>query len=400
MKVVKPIVIGDAQLVSSSAPEADYPAYNTVTDYAVGARVVRVAVAAPDRSALDASRALLDAAWDATAAALARVSAFRPLGDGKFNWWIDQALSGHDLRNTVPNSSGERNAQDAAFDLLARQAAQQQADADWRVQVAAYDSAIGTPVAHVIWESVQTPNTGHIPGSDALYWAAIAPTNRWAMFDGEISTQTVQAGSLTVVLKPGCVNSLALFGLEGASLDVTVRDGLAGPVVYSRTVVLDGTLIADWYQYFFEPSVQLGEVVLTDLPPYGNAHVTVSLGGSGSVKCGILVAGTAYALGDTQYGASAGIIDYSRKDTSATGTTTFVRRRYSKRMSAPLMLQNAQLNKVQRVLADLRATPCAWIGTDAPGFEPLTIFGFYRDFSIDVAYPAHSLCSLEVEGLT
>ena len=252
----------------------------------------------------------------------------------------------------------------------------------------------------LVYECVQAPSLGHAPDANALWWAIAGPTNRTAMFDGEISTQTVQAGSLTVVLKPGYVNSLALFGLEGASLDVTVRDGLAGPVVYSRTVVLDGTLIADWYQYFFEPSVQLGEVVLTDLPPYGNAHVTVSISGGGAVKCGILIAGTVYTLGGTQYGVSAGIIDYSRKDTSASGITTFVKRRYSKRMSAQLLLDNAQLNKVQRVLADLRATPCAWIGTDAPGFEPLTIFGFYRDFSIDVAYPAHSLCSLEVEGLT
>ena len=251
-----------------------------------------------------------------------------------------------------------------------------------------------------IYECVQAPSLGYAPDANALWWAIAGPTNRTAMFDGEISTQTVQVSPLTVVLKPGYVNSLALFGLEGASLDVTVRDGLAGPVVYSRTVSLDGTIIADWYQYFFEPSVQLGEVVLTDLPPYGAAHVTVSLTGPGSVKCGSFVLGTFYALGGTQYGASAGIIDYSRKDTSATGTTTFVRRRYSKRMSAPLMLQNAQLNKVQRVLADLRATPCAWIGTDTPGFEPLTIFGFYRDFSIDVAYPTTSLCNLEIEGLT
>lgn len=295
MKVVKPTTIGDAQLVSSSAPETDYAAWAAGTDYAVFARAIDV---------------------------------------------------------------------------------------------------------HKIWESVQTPNIGHTPGASPLYWAEVAPTNRWAMLDTEISTQTALASPLTVVIKPGYVNALAVFGLEGATLDVTVRDGLAGPVVYIRALSLDGTILADWYQYFFEPSVQLGEAVMTDLPPYIDAHITVALSGPGTVKCGILILGTVYELGGTQYGASAGIIDYSRKDTSATGVTTFVRRKYSKRMSAPLMLNNAQLNKVQRVLADLRATPCAWIGTDADGFEPLTVFGFYRDFSIDVAYPTSSYCSLEIEGLT
>ncbi len=251
-----------------------------------------------------------------------------------------------------------------------------------------------------LYECIQAPNTGNAPDTSALWWMLAGPTNRAAMFDDEISTQTVQASPLTVVLKPGYVNSLAIFGLEGAQLNVTVRNGLAGPVVYSRSMLLDGTVITDWYQYFFEPAVQLGDVVLTDLPPYGNAHITVAITGPGIVKCGQLTLGTFYALGDTQYGASAGIIDYSRKDTNATtGATTFVRRRFSKRMSASLMLDNAQLNKVQRVLADLRATPCAWIGTDAPGFEPLTLFGFYRDFSLDVAYPTTSLCTLEIEGL-
>lgn len=295
MKVVKPVAITDAQFVSSTAPEADYPAYAAGTNYAVGANVI---------------------------------------------------------------------------------------------------------FGHVAYQSVQTPNTGNSPDVSPLYWAVTGPTNRWAMFDQTISTQTVLASPLTVVIKPGYVNSLALLNLSGSSLTVTVQDGLGGPVVYSRTQTLDGTIIIDWYQYFFEPSVQLADVVLTDLPPYGNAYITISITGGGSVGCGSMIVGTVYVLGDTQLGASAGIIDYSRKDTSATGVTTLVKRQYSKRMSAHLWLDNVALNKVQRVLADLRATPCVWIGTDAAGYEPLTVFGFYRDFSLDVAYPTVSYCNLEIEGLT
>ena len=250
-----------------------------------------------------------------------------------------------------------------------------------------------------LYQRLISGTTATAPESDTTNWLDIAPSNKWAMFDGEISTATTRTTSLTVVLKPGYVNSLGLFGLVGSSIDVTVRDALAGAIVYTHSQTLDGTIIADWYQYFFEPVVQLAEVVLTDLPPYGDAHITVVLTGTGTVECGICLVGTFYTLGETQYGASVGIIDYSRKETDAFGVTTFVRRAYSKRMSARLMLDNVQMNKVQRVLADLRATPCAWIGVDDDVYAPLIIYGFYKDFSIEVAYPTMSYCSLEVEGL-
>jgi hypothetical protein len=257
-----------------------------------------------------------------------------------------------------------------------------------------------------MWQCIQGPSTGNAPASSPLYWTDIGPSNVGAMFDAEISTQTSATATLTVVIKPGYCNSLALYGLEGTELEVTGRDALAGAIVYGddtltgpRLINLDGTTLTDWYMYFFEPFVQLAEVALTDLPPYGDAHITITITGPSTVKCAQVVLGTFYELGDTQYGATAAIIDYSRKTTSAAGVTTFERRAYSKRVSLNMMLPNTKLNKVQRVLADLRATPCAWIGTDVAGYEPLTLYGFYRDFSIDVAYPTTSYCSLEIEGL-
>ena len=252
-----------------------------------------------------------------------------------------------------------------------------------------------------VYQRLIAGTTATSPELDAVNWLDIGPTNKWAMFDREISTVTSATTTLTVVLKPGYVNSLALYGLVGQTLTVTGREGLAGPVVYGPSVIaLDGTVIADWYQYFFEPSVQLAEVALTDLVPYQDAHITITLDGTGTVECGICLIGTFYDLGNTEFGATVSIIDYSRKETDTFGVTTFVRRAYSKRMNARMMLETAQINKVQRVLADLRATPCAWIGTDEANYEPLTVYGFYRDFSIDVAYPTKSYCSLEIEGLT
>lgn len=265
------------------------------------------------------------------------------------------------------------------------------------------DYAVGDRVAYQsrVYECVQAPNVGNTPGEAPLYWALSGPTNRWAMFDSEVSTQTRGESPLLVVVRPGLVNSLALLELVGTKVHVIGRDGLGGPVLYETERTLEGSMVMNWYEYFFEPFSPLSELVLTDLPAYGSLHLDVSIIAPGAeVACGAMVCGTAYFIGDAEYGGSAGIIDYSRKETSETGVTTFRRRRFSRRMSQRLWLESARFAAVYRLLSGLRATPCVWIGADAEGYGPLTIYGFYRDFNIDIAYPMVKFCNLEIEGLT
>jgi hypothetical protein len=250
-----------------------------------------------------------------------------------------------------------------------------------------------------IYESLVNSNTGNTPSTSPTFWVLVGPDNVHAMFDDQISTATVSTSPLTVVMTPGLMNSLALLGLVGNQVVVNITDGAGGPTVYSRTVSLDGSYVYDWYMYFFEPFTQIGEVVFTDIPPYLNARMTLTLSGSGTVAIGQLSFGTFYELGDAEYGATAGITDYSRKDTDEFGATTFVERAFSKRMTARLMLDAMQMNKVQRVLTDIRAKPAVWIGAEGEAYQPLVVYGFYRDFTIDVAYPTKSYCSLEIEGL-
>lgn len=254
------------------------------------------------------------------------------------------------------------------------------------------------------YNSLVNTNLNHLPDEvGSTYWELIGPDNTHAMFDGQVSTETTKATSpLTVTVACGIVNSVALVGLVGSSVNITVRDNGASPPVYSRTIGLDGTIITDWYMYFFEPFVQLGEVVLTDLPPYALGRITMTLSGGGAVAIGEMIVGTAYVLGaeGTEQGANIGIIDYSRKDTDPnTGVTTFTRRAFSKRMSGQFLVANNQINGVQRILADIRAVPSVFIGSELTDYAPLVVYGFYRDFSIDIAYPTKSWCRLEVEGL-
>lgn len=253
-----------------------------------------------------------------------------------------------------------------------------------------------------IYESLINSNINFQPGASPIQWLDIGPDNTWSMFDSQVSTQTTTTTSLSVTVATGTIDSVYLGNIIGLSATITVRDGLGGPIVYQQKQGLTGETVGDWYQYFFfDPLLLRNQAIFQGIPPFAGSHLTIEVEGAGTVAVGMVTFGRVTMIGSTAYGASAGIIDYSRKDTDEFGKTTFVQRAFSKRLSASVMVPNTQLNRVQRLLYDLRAVPVVWLGNnDAPEFEePMVVFGFYRDFSTDVAYPTVSFCSLEIEGL-
>lgn len=252
-----------------------------------------------------------------------------------------------------------------------------------------------------IYVSLQAGNLNHQPDTSPTWWIRKSANNKFSMFDEFVNTQTTRTGSLTVEVDPGTLfNSLALFNLSGAnSLNITVKDGVAGPTIYNTTFSLDDTVIIDWYMYFFEPYDVKSEIIIQDIPSYSTGVITATLTGVGTVGVGNFVFGNIYTLGLTQYGASGGIRDYSVKQVNAYGITTFVQRAFSKRMDANLYVNQGDLRFVRKLLEDIRAVPVVWVGSDSSDYDILTVFGYYRDFNIEITYPSYSLCRLEVEGL-
>lgn len=256
-----------------------------------------------------------------------------------------------------------------------------------------------------IYESLVNSNLNVIPTSDTLKWLDFAPANSYAMFDTIVGTATTATTSMTVVVKPNTIiDSVALINSKAAIVTITVRDGLGGTVVYQQTYGLQADESNSWYDYFFnDPLIERTQIVFQDIPPYLNAHLYVEFTNSTGkpVSCGVMTYGTGYYLGGTQSGMSSGITDYSIKETDEFGGITFVERPYSKRMSAEIFVANSELNRMQRTLYDVRAKPTVWIATDDPTFEEAAIiYGYYKDFNTVISYPAVSLVSLEVEGLT
>ncbi|MEP6587511.1 MAG: hypothetical protein ABJA84_01980 [Polaromonas sp.] len=278
------------------------------------------------------------------------------------------------------------------------------AEADWPAWSAATAYAAGAKVirvsTHRIYQRLTAGTTATAPELDAANWLDIAPTNRWAMFDSAVGTVTSVAGDLTVVLRPGAVGGMALLELTGKQAAITMKTAPGGTVIYSKTVVLDGTMITSFYDWFYEDFAQLTDLVLTDLPVhFVSNELTISITGSSTVSCGVCHMGEVLQIGRAQAGASVGIVDYSKKSVDAFGNYSITKRAFSKRSDLKLVTAAGQFNRIFRALAAIRSTPCIYIGTEAPGYEPLIVYGFYKDFSIDVAYQSIHLCNLSIEGL-
>jgi len=232
-------------------------------------------------------------------------------------------------------------------------------------------------------------------------WLDLGATNRWAMFDNKVGTVSSASTSFNTVLTPGSISGIAALGLTGRTLQIQMKSAVGGTVVYNNTVNLDGTIITSFYDWFFEDYQQLSDVTLTDLPSqYTAPEVTFTLSATaGTVSCGTFSLGKVYTLGLSQYGATVGIISYSVKSTDVFGNTTVVKRQNSKRNNLKLMTDKALFNRTYKLLADLDSVPCVYIGAEALGYEPLIVYGFWKDFSIDVSYPTMNLTNIEIEGL-
>lgn len=257
------------------------------------------------------------------------------------------------------------------------------------------------------YQSLQAANTGHNPATSPTWWLDIGPANRWAMFDQINGTSSSAAATINFkVQTTGRIDSVALLNVYATSARVIARRTPGGVVLYDHTYDLnDYDGIDDWYGYFFADTSPRTDIVVDDLPLYSGMEIEVTLTRAGTVSIGSAIVGLSKELGGTIYGARVGIIDYSRKVVDDFGNYSVVERAFSKRGTFTVVVRGDSTDQVanrvdalQKVLAGYRAVPLVWVGAEQYGVT--AIFGFYKSFDLEIAYPTQSMLSLELEGLT
>lgn len=270
------------------------------------------------------------------------------------------------------------------------------------------DRVIDTTL-HKIYESLQAGNLNHTPSTSTTWWIEVSPTNRWKVFDTSNSTATEaddnsSVESISYTIRPGqTVTGLGVLNIvNGQSVTVVMDDPTYG-IVYNETFDL-GSLPSspDWWSWFFgERTSYVPQVVVTDLPIYPSADITITILGIDGLQlsCATIVLGQlrSFSLG-IRHGARIGIQDYSRRETNDFGDTVLVQRAFAKRASFDMLVSAVEVDDLNTFLTSVRATPCLWIGSTE--YDALIIFGFYKNYDILISYPTYSDASLEIEGMT
>lgn len=255
---------------------------------------------------------------------------------------------------------------------------------------------------HLVFESAADANTGNDPmdaTADPPKWTRVRHTNRYEMFRAPLHRQTEMADEIDVTIAPGRINSIAFFGLDGASLELTLTDPDEG-VLYQRTVSLvDNTGITNLYAYLTEPIRRKRDLSLWDLPVALNATLRIRiLAPGGTARCALVVVGMQKAFGLALYGAQFSILNYSQQPFDEWGNFVGEERPWGKRAAVEVWCENNRIEDVHASLVEYRSKLAVW-STANGMYEGLSlVYGVYKEINMVIPYPKESLCSLEVWG--
>lgn len=431
MKLVRPIALTDVTLISTNVPETPPAAYNAVTTYAAGAQV---------------------SVFSGTVAAVYESLAPGNLGNTPASsplWWKSLGTAHALYSGTTLYLAGEVVADVTTHKLYESQVGVNAGSATMTiaspcvVTKAAHGLAADTPVLFATTGALPTglaagtiyyvkspatdtfqlaaapggaaintsgaqsgvhtlytnPNKGYLL-SDLARWVEIGPTNRWGALDDMIGSQTSAPNEIRYTFSPGgFIDHIALLNVYASSIQVIATHPTDGEI-YNETVSMISTSgVVDAYTYFTEPIVMRRHMVFRDLPAlYTNLTYEVIVSyESATVALGVLLAGLAKKIGETEFGFDTGIIDWSVKRRDDFGRYYFLEREFANTGNFKVFCDNSSIDSVKDTLADYRAQPALYLGTDR--FAMTWVYGRYVNFKILTGYANYSDCNIETEGL-
>jgi len=416
MDIIKPVTVTNSILTSSNVTEDDYDEWSSSTTYADGDKVIVIGTTHKVYESLVGSNTNNNPTTD---------DGTNWLELGATNRWkafdqkIADQVSNTDSITYQFNDANSNITSLSMFGLDGTSCNVTVTDADlvdttYVVTVASGTQYDGETTGNVfVFGSDSRPavtfrrgNTYIFDQSDSSnvgHQIAIRETDGTAWTDGVTTTGTLGTDSETTFVVPNdAPDDLQYYCVaHGISMgnDITVEGD--GEVYNEDFSLLDNSDIIDFFTYFFAEQGKKTEALFTGIPPYldSSVEVTITTDSGEDAKVGQIVFGFLSNFGLTTYGTSVGIEDYSRKETDDFGNFVITERAFAKLVDYDVRLETGKARTVQNTLANFRATPLVYIGSEDEALAAI-VYGFYRRFDITLEGPAYSFAAIEVEGLT
>jgi len=274
---------------------------------------------------------------------------------------------------------------------------------------------VTTATPHKIYKSLANSNTNNAPATSPLKWQDQGGTNRWKMFDEFIDTQSSNAELIRVTVEASNCDRFALFNLDAYEVEIELIDNdvsastdmlLISPtdellisttdtLAINRTSVMSTLYDLDNGDGTYRVDL-VGPIYL-----YNNASLKIEIRKSGgTAKCGIAIVGKSEEIGTSMYGVKPGILDYSIKDTDEFGRTFLSQGAWAKDLDLQIFFPWGSVDYVFDALVAARGklvvVECNGTDTD---YEALNIYGFFREWEIDMASKTHEFCSINFQGV-
>jgi len=261
---------------------------------------------------------------------------------------------------------------------------------------AAYQKGDLVKYERTLYECLADSATGKHP-TDTSVWLVTGTDPKYAPFDGKVGTVASANDQIVYEFRhTRLVGAVALFGLGADSVTVSCESASAGEV-YSKTFGLHKGFF-NAYDYCFAESERKETLYVSDLPNYLDQTIRIEIQKTGGeAQVGNISIGSPVQLGQTKFGMSFGIQDFSTKSTSEFGITTLIKRDYVDALSASFVVDTARVSSVKSILAASRSEPVCFVPNSTD--DEQIVYGYFEDFSIDLSNAVESVCSIEIRGL-
>lgn len=264
--------------------------------------------------------------------------------------------------------------------------------------------SVVTENSHLVYESLVASNLGN-PVTDATKWILKGKTNQYRMFDWNQGNPSVGSSPMTIVLRPGKrISAVMLEGLKASVVDITITDGIDGPVVFTIDGYLLVRQVTTWYEYFFAPFVYDKTVATFEVPPVSDPVITCVLTDpSGTIEVSRLAVGLDTYLGAVEQ--SNPVVDsdnYSEITYDSFGHATLNPIPSIPTIEQRLFCKSSRLNVVRQFKDQANAKAVVWSGLDDIEHdyqEALVLIGVYQNFQIDLSDPNYPVINLSLKGI-